>query len=253
MNKKVVITQEDNKVIAVLKENGREIKRGFVNYTGDFNANAIQAFKNCIRNINNKFKIGDKVIITDTGQHYPTYSEFVETFAPDLLDNFIYGQEHIEQIDCTKRYEIINYAYHEDSLIFSNPLYIIKDDKSNVFVFDECGLSKKTELKLFDGNIKTCFGIVGEPTQQTAFFGEKLFVGDIVEVYNVTTKHNFGKHIICKTEQYPQGFVFDVIDINFVNGIGDEWQIRKVRGCEEFKSSEDISRLACGNFKIIED
>lgn len=87
---------------------------------------------------------------------------------------------------------------------------------------------------------RTHLGNIGEETIQTAIFGEKLCVGDVVEIYATDTETNWGKGFVCKDGVYPNGFVMGLGASKFKHGIDREWQIRKVKSFKDHEHGEAI-------------
>lgn len=83
-------------------------------------------------------------------------------------------------------------------------------------------------------------GIIGTGTGLTALFGEKLYVGDVVECYDTEDRLKF-KAYVCEDEEdneyYVMGLRFDTH--NLKNGIADTWQIRKVKSHKELTHKEE--------------
>lgn len=86
------------------------------------------------------------------------------------------------------------------------------------------------------------FGTIGEETDMTAPFGEKLYVGDIVELYDIVTHTNCGKKIICYDESDGY-FIMGIAAQKFKNGISNSWQIRKVRPYKDLKHNEKVNSI----------
>lgn len=75
---------------------------------------------------------------------------------------------------------------------------------------------KKSYLK--DEDAEIFYGNIGEPTEQEAPFGERLSVGDVVELFNTRIKMNVGKRFVAKPLDYPDGCVVGVAGNTFKNG-----------------------------------
>lgn len=78
-------------------------------------------------------------------------------------------------------------------------------------------------------------GYIGEPTTQTAFGGEPLFVGDCVSLYDTQRKINFGTRVVAKTDVYDNGYIMGVAGLDFVNGVYAKWQILKLVSYKDLK------------------
>jgi len=86
-------------------------------------------------------------------------------------------------------------------------------------------------------------GNIGEETIQTAFGGEKLYVGDCVSLYNTTTQKTNGIYIVAKDNVNPKGFIMGVASNIFKNGISHDWQIQKVKSFKDLKHNEFIDGI----------
>lgn len=98
-----------------------------------------------------------------------------------------------------------------------------------------------------DGNWKPC-GNIGEETEQEASFGEKLCVGDVVGVDNVTLNKALGVRFVAKESEFPKGYIMGLACLNFKNGCvlsydSGMWQIRKVRSYKDLKHGEIINDI----------
>ena len=102
---------------------------------------------------------------------------------------------------------------------------------------------QKVEFKpyLKDTWSNSHFGNIGEETNQTDVFEEKLYVGDGVELYSVKTKTLFGEHIVvCTENKYG---VMGIHQLDFKNGISDHWRIKKVKSYKGLKHNEKIDDI----------
>lgn len=85
------------------------------------------------------------------------------------------------------------------------------------------------------------YGNIGEETNQTDVFEEKLYVGDVVELYNAKTKRSWGERVVIySSEKYG---VMGVHMRNFKNGISDHWRIKKVKSYKDLTHNEKIDDI----------
>ena len=84
------------------------------------------------------------------------------------------------------------------------------------------------------------WGDIGAETTQPAIFGEKLFVGDVVELYNTASECDYGRRFVASDKDTPNGFIMGVGGRKFKNGIDEEWQIRKVKSFKDLEHGEVI-------------
>ena len=87
-------------------------------------------------------------------------------------------------------------------------------------------------------------GLIGEETNLTALFGETLFVGDVVEVFEEWSKKKTERYIVKSAE----GFHVDCLEmstINLKNGVckdalvyGSTYQVRKIKSYRELQHYE---------------
>lgn len=85
------------------------------------------------------------------------------------------------------------------------------------------------------------YSYIGEETDLTAPFNEKLYVGDVVELFDTDTNRNHGNHMIVKSENLA--FVMGVATKKFKNGIARGWQIRKVKSYKDLKHNEVVDGI----------
>lgn len=99
----------------------------------------------------------------------------------------------------------------------------------------------KEEFKPYlmgDFEFITHYGNIGEETNQTDVFEEKLCVGDVVELYNVNTATLHGERVVVYTcGKYG---VRGVHKLDFKNGISNEWRIKKVKSFKDLAHNEKI-------------
>ena len=86
---------------------------------------------------------------------------------------------------------------------------------------------------------KGLLGYVGEETNLTALFGEKLYVGDVVEAYSTTSGVNYGKNFVCKDEDgyFIMGNALNTLN-ELKNGISHGWQFKKVKSYKKLEHQE---------------
>lgn len=85
------------------------------------------------------------------------------------------------------------------------------------------------------------YGNIGEETPFTDVFEEKLYVGDVVELYNAETKRPWGERVVIYT--LGKYGVMGVHMRDFKNGISDHWRIRKVKSYKDLKHNEKIEDI----------
>lgn len=208
---------------AILKDGKKTIKTAQAKCspddTYDFNIGAKLAFerlmgeeKQAIKEVKRKAKVGEWIRVFSKSGH-PNGTGIFKVTGVDsdgwvYVNNMKYGIVRLDQ------YVVLeNYKPTEDKLEFVPHL------KSG----------------------KSFYGNIGEETTQTAFGGEKLYVGDVVELYSTDTKIKYGERAVCKHKMHPKGFVMGVGWQNFVNGISNEWQIRKVKSFKDVPNGEVIN------------
>lgn len=86
-------------------------------------------------------------------------------------------------------------------------------------------------------------GNIGEPTNQTAFGGKRLFIGDCVNLYDIGKRKYIGVKVVAKKDHYPNGFIMGAGCCNFVNGVCGDLQIQKVKSFKDLKDGETIDSI----------
>lgn len=86
-------------------------------------------------------------------------------------------------------------------------------------------------------------GNIGEETNHTLCFGERLYVGDIVEIYSIKTERIIAKSIVVNDGSSQ--FVSGCKDVMFKNGISElaDFQIRKVKSFKDLGNNERIDNI----------
>lgn len=137
-NECIVIYRKDNEVIALDKSTGKKaVAKCSPEDTFDFKTGAKIAFDRLTENVT--FKVGDRVKVTDSGQSYPLYIDWVEIKVRNcrhLRYKFDYGNRP----DMTHIYEVEHIEKHLDS---DDILAYIKDYETNrCYVINVEGLEK---------------------------------------------------------------------------------------------------------------
>lgn len=90
------------------------------------------------------------------------------------------------------------------------------------------------------------YGTMGEPTNITALFGQELFVGDMVEMYDTDTNK---RHIafVIDSDGYTGIMGVHCASRGMKNGIVDKWQVIKIKSYEDLVHGErdDYGVVAC--------
>lgn len=84
------------------------------------------------------------------------------------------------------------------------------------------------------------YGVIGKKSNITALFGEELFVGDVVEIYNMDSGEKSLQYVI------DDGYDIGVMTIhqsskNMKNGVFDQlhYQVRKYYGFQQLSNNEE--------------
>ena len=86
------------------------------------------------------------------------------------------------------------------------------------------------------------YGTIGELTDLTLAFGEHLYVGDIVELYDFKNKTNLENYKpVCKED--GEYFIMGSKGEKYINGISEDFQIRKVKSFKDLKDGEVIGAV----------
>lgn len=87
------------------------------------------------------------------------------------------------------------------------------------------------------------YGYIGEETNLTAMFGEKLYVGDVVEIFDTDDNTNHGNRMVAKEKDENLYFVMGLYGRMFKNGISGPWQIKKVKSYKDLKHDETLGGI----------
>lgn len=104
--------------------------------------------------------------------------------------------------------------------------------------------SKKKTFKPHLSGFGTNFGYIGEEVGFSDVLLKYLYVGDIVELYDVEAREWVGKHFVCK--QNGRGFVMSVASSKFKDGISKnigKWRIKKVKSYKDLKHGEVLDKI----------
>ena len=104
--------------------------------------------------------------------------------------------------------------------------------------------SKKKTFKPHLSDFGRNYGYIGEEVDFTDVLLQELYVGDIVELYNVEEREMVGKYFVCK--QDGKGFVMSVKSAKFKDGISNnigEWRIKKVKSYKDLKHDVRIGGI----------
>ena len=94
----------------------------------------------------------------------------------------------------------------------------------------------KPYLRDKDGN---SYGVIGTSSNITALFGEPLFLGDMVEVYNVTSKRKNKAFVVYSNYNSLIGIMgIHIYSVDMKNGIADTWQVRKIKSYKDLVHGE---------------
>lgn len=124
-----------------------------------------------------------------------------------------------------------------------------------VYVFEHTRYISNLEYVVLEGYKPTAtkphlsgfvrnYGYIGEEVDFTDILLKELYVGDIVELYDVERKETAGKHFVCKKD--GKGFVMSVSASKFKDGISKnlgQWRIKKVKSYKDLKHGETLDRI----------
>lgn len=83
-------------------------------------------------------------------------------------------------------------------------------------------------------------GNIGEETPLTATRKQKLYVGDVVEVYDTETKQTFPLTQVCKDKDGCWVMGLKDLTLNTLkNGKADEYRVKKVKSYKELQHGEE--------------
>lgn len=218
----ITITREGNKVIAKYGDRVGVAKCSPEDDFG-FETGAKLAFERLFTN-DKSFKIGDLVKITDKcGEIWHFFP--IGTIGK-VIDNPQDDKCHVE----VKRW----FNNGNDCCQIVPLKDLTKLDEPQV---------KKEAFKPY----LTCdgenYGFIGEETNLTALFGEKLYIGDVVEYYNPKTRETKQRAVV-KYEDRVFIMGCGYATCNLENGIdSDGWQYRKVKSYKDLTHNEVIDEV----------
>lgn len=102
----------------------------------------------------------------------------------------------------------------------------------------------KKEFKPHLSGFGRNYGYIGEEVDFTDVLLKDLYVGDIVELYDVEGREMVGRYFVCK--QDGKGFVMSVAASKFKDGISNnigEWRIKKVKSYKDLKHDVRIGGI----------
>ena len=105
-------------------------------------------------------------------------------------------------------------------------------------------LWKREEFKPYLDKNGQNYGLIGKKTNLTAIFGEKLYVGDVVEVYDTASSIGHKSiELVCEDES--GGFVMGIAcsSRGMKDGIARDWQVRKVKSYKELTNGYKLSQV----------
>ncbi len=82
-------------------------------------------------------------------------------------------------------------------------------------------------------------GFVSEPTEIESYGHIKLFVGDVVELFD-SDGNSRGLRCVCKDYMNPKGFVMGVAFEKFINGESNNWLIVKRKSYMEMNVGDTV-------------
>ena len=105
----------------------------------------------------------------------------------------------------------------------------------------------KEEFKpfLLSAFTESHLGYIGDETIQTDEYGKKLKVGDVVALSSPIPLSNifFDDHVVCKSENYPNGYIMGVANEIFENGRSGMRCIKKTKSHQEVEDGEIIQSI----------
>ena len=172
-----------------------------------------------------KFKVGDKVRIIKNGTHCFEKGDIVELYEINGRKDMLRGKQRGNSRDFGNWIEFNEMELIKEStftITTSDTTTTLTDgthttsinryytDKHNDMVaLEEVVKKYKSEMNkmskekhLFDDEINCDYGIVGTPTILTDSVGRKLFVGDVVKVYNKDGSCDGFIDLVCRDDDY---------------------------------------------------
>lgn len=126
------------------------------------------------------------------------------------------------------------YVFEHDRYI-SNLEYVVLEG------YKPTATKPKKEFKPYLSGFGKNYGYIGEAADFTDVILRDLYVGDIVELYDVKNREWVGKHFVCKKD--GKGFVMSVAASKFKDGVSTnlgKWRIKKVKSYKDLKHGETL-------------
>ena len=196
--------------------------------------------------------IGKEALVINCNENYFQIEgnggsdNILNCFTEEMLDHS-YGQK--QEIHITTDGTTVHVVMKQDSKAVKHSKAVCSpEDKFDFLTGAKIALERLKEkqkpefvphLALLNERIN--FGTIGEETNMTAFFGEPLYVGDIVEVYNTVSKFHTTGFILNPTGK--ESFVQGLGGCFFKDGTSDGWQIRKFKSYQELKNGESVKDI----------
>lgn len=222
----ITINRYGNKVVA---KYGNKVGVAKCNPEDEFNfeTGAKLAFERLfgteVKEVNRGAKVGEYIKIVDPIMTYGNYKkDDIFKVKSVNIDGYVYVSEH-KLVICRREYVVLE-GYKPEPQKESIP--------------------EKELFKPYLTKEHLNRGLIGEETNLTALFGETLFVGDVVEVFEEWSKNKTERYIVKSTE----GFHVDCLEIstiNLKNGVCKDkivhhstYQVRKIKSYRELQHNE---------------
>lgn len=240
--KSLHVTTDGITTYAVLKEGDKVVNRAEARCsssdTFDFETGAKIAFDRLFeKQVEEKsytvikqkeYKRGDKVKIVDR------WSEGCHQNLDGKMDKWL-GKI----MTVSSKYDLGTYKMLEDTVWNWYPNAV----EGKVFEPEE--IKEKFKSYLLSAFTGSHLGYIGDETIQTDEFGEKLKVGDVVALSSLSPLYNefFGDYVVCKSENYPNGFIMGAANAIFTNGRSGMRSIKKIMSYQEVEDGEIIQSI----------
>ena len=179
--------------------------------------------------------------------------DFIPLSMPCYIYNRCYDNRLLRSETCPYEYKSITYkdyfkkekisiTRYDNKVVakYGNKVGVAKCNPEDEFNFEIGAKLAFDRLFYREDYVKVInnLGYIGKETDITAPFNEKLYVGDVVEIFNIYTNKNCGMCFVCEDED--DFFVMGLKSDKFKNGISilNNWQIRKVKSYKDLKDGD---------------
>ena len=143
-DQQIFVTCENNKVISIIKRDGKEISRGIAIYSpeDDFEYGVKLATERAFDKLK-KLKAGDRVKIVNAGKKYSTYAEwFKESDNMDLAPYYRYGVHELNSDEIDGEYTIKAIYPHNYNGHYIYAICRRGHRMNGIYLIDENGLER---------------------------------------------------------------------------------------------------------------